>query len=131
MSKPTPKPSKEPTNQDVIVKYGLVLKKEGGKYTTYQVLYNPQWSLKEMVKELQAFALYNNAVIRILNVASIDPVHSISLTILPSGIVRMSIMVGFRTGVAVPNAVDILIEELPILKTLVEKAEKVVEQLMQ
>jgi len=108
--------------QDVVIKYGLVLTKSGEKYATYQAIYRKEFDLKEMIKELQQFAILNRAVVRILNVYAVDSIHSVSLTILPSGIIRLSIMMGFRTGVAVPNALDILPEELTTLKTLVEKA---------
>ncbi len=119
--KPQTQSQPQPQN-DIQIKYGLVLVKSSEKYSTYQVVYRKEFDLKEMVRELREFAIVNRAVVRIINVYAVDSIHSVSLTILPSGILRLSIMMGFRTGVAVPNAVDILPEELSTLKTLVEKA---------
>jgi hypothetical protein len=106
-------------------KYNATLSKE----KVVEIIYRPKWNLKELVEEAKEYASVTGKVVRILGIYSLGFGKSISVTITPSGFVRFTVMLGFRVGLNRPNALDITVEELPVLKMLIEQLEKVIEQL--
>ena len=129
MSSETQNSNSENINVDLIKgfekKYNATLSKE----KVIEIIYRPKWNLKQLVEEAKEYATTTNRVVRILGIYSLGFGKSISLTITPSGYTRFTIMLGFRIGLNRPNALDVTIEELPVLKMLIEQLEKIVEQI--
>jgi hypothetical protein len=100
-----------------------------GKERVIEVTYITKWDLKKLVEDAQSIAVDNNKVVRILGVYSLDFGKNISITVLPSGNVRFTIMLGFRVGVNYPNAIDVTIPQINELEILVNKVKELAEKL--
>jgi len=106
-------------------KYNATLSKE----KVIEIIYRPKWDLKQLIEEAKEYASVTQRVVRVLGIYNLGFGKSISATVTPSGFVRFTIMLGFRIGLNRPNALDVTIEELPVLKMLIEQLEKIVEQI--
>jgi len=131
MSSENQNPNSENINFETIKqfekKYNVQIEKD--KVAT--IIYRPKWSLKELISEAKEYASVTQRVVRVLGIYSLGFGKSISLTITPSGFLRFTVMLGFRIGLNRPNALDITIEELPVLKMLIEQLEKIIEQIQE
>jgi hypothetical protein len=117
-------------NQDLINfmrKYTARAKE--GKERVIEVTYMLKWDLKKLVEEAQNVAISSNKVVRILGVYSLDFGKNISITVLPSGSIRFTIMLGFRVGVNYPNAIDVTPTQINELEILLGKAKELAEKL--
>ena len=115
-------------NQNTFVKKYVAKPKEG-KERVIEITYMPKWDLKQLISDAIEYAQTENRVIRILGVYSLDFGKNISITILPSGSLRFTVMLGFRVGVNYPNAIDVTPAQIRDIEILVNKVKELAEKL--
>ena len=113
--------------QEFIKKY--MAKAKEGKERVIEITYMPKWDLKQLISDAQDIAVSHNKVIRILGVYSLDFGKNVSVTVLPSGNIRFTVMLGFRIGVNYPNAIDITPSQVRDIEILVNKVKELAEKL--
>jgi len=104
-------------------------KPKEGKERVVEIVYNPKWDLKQLISDAIEYAQTGNRVIRILGVYSLDFGKNVSVTVLPSGNIRFTVMLGFRIGVNYPNAIDITPSQVRDVEILIGKVKELIEKL--
>jgi len=124
----TPNTNQTPSQtQTPQLKYPFRLK--FGKSNVYELWFNPRMRLDEVLEE--AFKLASNGNIVVIRgiIKGVVDQNNVSITILPNGVWRFDVMLGFRnmgTRGVVPNAMSIRPQEIDELIKLLDSAKRIV-----
>jgi len=96
-----------------------------GKRSIYQYTVKPNDDIVDVLRKAIELSVDYGAVVRILGIRTIGFGKSIHATII-NGAPRFEIVLGFRTGLNVPNALSVELSDILPLKRLVNELEQIV-----
>jgi len=131
MSAQTPSQTQNQTQaQKPQLKYPFRLK--FGKANVYELWYNPTMKVEEVIEEAFKLASQGNIVVIRGIIKGVVDQNNVSVTILPNGVYRLDLMIGFRmmgARGAVPNAIGLRPQEIDEAIKLLNEAKKLIPKL--
>jgi hypothetical protein len=125
--------SSKPQDVEFLAKFRCVEeRKEGKAYTIYNCdAYGKinKDNIKEVIEQTLAIAQQLNAVIRLFRVIQLTSTHSVSITVTRGGMITIDIRFPPRIG-GFQNVLSVRIDEIGILKALVEQLSELVQGLV-
>ena len=86
-------------------------------------------NIRQVIEEALTVATQLNAVIRLFRVIQLTPTHSVSITVTRGGMISVDIRFPPRVG-GFQNVLTIRVDEISVLKTLVDQLSELVQNLV-